>query len=81
MKIKKLVETFDNKKTSKRNTLSEMTIGYDEDTIKRMISQLEKEIEDYEQLIVDEPEDADYWKEMIARCQDEITELKSYKPL
>jgi hypothetical protein len=50
-----------------------MTIGYDEDTIKRMISQLEKEIEDYEQLIVDEPEDADYWKEMIAKCQDECS--------
>lgn len=81
MRIKKLVETFDNKKTSNKDTLSEMTIGYDENTIKRMISQLENEIEDYEQLIVDEPEDADYWKEMIAKCQDEITELKSYKPL
>ena len=58
-----------------------MTIAYSEDTIKRMISQLKKEIEDYKQLIIDEPEDKSYWEEEIKKCEDEISDLESYKPL
>lgn len=58
-----------------------MTIAYSEETIKRMISQLEKEIEDYKQLIIDEPEDKNYWEEEIKKCEEEIADLQSYKPL
>lgn len=66
----------------KINKLNEsMTIAYSEDTIKRMISQLEKEIEDYKQLIIDEPEDKAYWEEEIKKCEEEIADLQSYKPL
>lgn len=58
-----------------------MTIAYSEDTIERMISNLKKEIEDYKQLIIDEPEDKAYWEEEIKKCQDEIADLQSYEPL
>ena len=77
MKIKKLNESTE--KFSKK--LDEMTIGYDEKSIDNQIRILKNNIEDYEQLIVDEPEDKDYWQEMINKCQAEIDELKSYKPL
>ena len=58
-----------------------MTIAYSDGTIKRMIAQLKKEIEDYKQLIIDEPEDKVYWEEEIKKCEDEIADLESYEPL
>lgn len=58
-----------------------MTIGYDEDSIKEQIRILNKNIEDYKQLIIDEPEDKDYWEEQIKKCEEEISDLQSYKPL
>lgn len=64
-----------------KNNLTEMTIAYDENTIKRMISKLEKEIEDYKALMIEEPEDKDFWQEEMEKCQAEIDDLKSYKPL
>jgi hypothetical protein len=77
MWIKKLNESTE--KFSKK--LDEMTIGYDEKSIDNQIRILKNNIEDYEQLIVDEPEDKDYWQEMIDKCKAEIDDLKSYKPL
>lgn len=58
-----------------------MEIGYSDSTIQSMIQSLEKGIEDYKQLIIDEPEDKEYWEERIQVCQNEIDELKSYKPM
>jgi hypothetical protein len=63
------------------STNEAMTIAYDENTIKRMISKLEKEIEDYKALMIEEPEDKDFWQEEMKKCQAEIDELKSYEPL
>lgn len=58
-----------------------MTIGYDQASIDNQIKVLEKNIKDYEQLIIDEPEDKDYWQEMIDKCKEDIEDLKSYSPL
>lgn len=58
-----------------------MTIGYSDGTIKSMIKQLEKEIEDYKWLIINEPEDKEFWEAEIKKCQDEIEDLKSSKPI
>lgn len=59
----------------------DMIIGYDEGSIKEQIRILNKNIEDYKQLIIDEPEDKDYWEEQIKKCEEEIADLQSYKPL
>ena len=58
-----------------------MTIGYDQASIDNQIKVLEKNIKDYEQLIINEPEDKDYWQEMIDKCKADIEDLKSYAPL
>ena len=58
-----------------------MTIGYDQESIDNQIKVLEKNIKDYEQLIIDEPEDKDYWQEMIIKCMADIEDLKSYELL
>ena len=42
---------------------------------------IEKNIEDYKKLVIEEPDDKEYWQEQIKKCQDEINDLKSYKPL
>lgn len=72
---------FDKERFANAKVQEGMTIAYSEDTVKSMISQLEKEIEDYKQLIIDEPEDKAYWEEEIKKCEDEIADLKSYEPL
>lgn len=58
-----------------------MIIGYDEGSIKEQIRILNRNIEDYQQLIIDEPEDKDYWEEQIKKCEQEIADLNSYKPI
>ena len=57
------------------------SIAYGEETIDSMITQLNKNIEDYKILMADFPEDSDYWQEMIDKCQAEIDEYSSYEPL
>lgn len=79
---KECSKLFTDKILSFKTTQNEaMTIAYDENTIKRMISKLEKEIEDYKVLMIEEPEDKDFWQKEMEKCQAEIDELKSYKPL
>lgn len=58
-----------------------MTIAYDQKTIDNQIKVIEKNIEDYKKLVIEEPDDKEYWQEQIKKCQDEIADLKSYKPL
>lgn len=72
---------FDKDKYSDAKVQEAMVIGYDEGSIKEQIRILEKNIEDYKQLIIDEPEDKDYWEEQIKKCEEEIADLQSYKPL
>jgi len=72
---------FDKERFANAKVQEAMVIGYDEDSIKEQIRILNKNIEDYQQLIVDEPEDKDYWEEQIKKCEEEIADLQSYKPL
>lgn len=74
------VEEFD--ESEMEESLNEsMTIGYSETAIQSMIEILESNIEDYKQLIVDEPDYKDEWKKEIETCQKKIDEIKSYEPL
>jgi uncharacterized protein (UPF0305 family) len=68
------IEEFDEEEMSE--TLNEsMSVEYSEETIKSMIKILTSNMEDYKQLLDEYPEDADYWKEQIAKCQNEIDDL------
>ena len=58
-----------------------VTIAYDQNTIDNQIKVIEKNLEDYKKLVIEEPDDKEYWQEQIKKCQDDIDELKSYKPL
>lgn len=55
-----------------------MLIGYDKDTIKNMIERVRRNLEDYKSLLTEFPEDCEYWREMISKCELEIAELESY---
>lgn len=59
----------------------DMIIGYSETAIKSMIEILESNIEDYKQLIIDEPDYKDEWEKEIETCQKKLDEIKSYKPI
>ena len=72
---------FDKDRYANAKVQEAMVIGYDEGSIKEQIRILEKNIEDYKQLIIEEPEDKDYWEEQIKKCEEEIADLQSYKPL
>lgn len=72
---------FDKDRYANAKVQEAMIIGYDEGSIKEQIRILEKNIEDYKQLIIDEPEDKDYWEDQIKKCEEEISDLQSYKPL
>lgn len=58
-----------------------MTIAYDKSTITNMIDRIQRNLDDYKSLLSEFPDDAEYWKEMISKCQTEIDELRSYEPL
>lgn len=82
MKINKLNESRLLGAKARSNAMVEaMFIGYGESTIKSMIKQLQKSIEDYQQLIIDDPDEKDYWEEQIRECEKEIAELKASTPL
>ena len=55
-----------------------MTIAYDKATISNMIDRIKCNREDYKSLLTEYPEDSDYWKEMIRKCDLEIAELETY---
>lgn len=72
---------FDRDKYANAKIQESMTIAYDEDTIKNMINRIQRNLEDYKSLLTEFPEDREYWKEMIRKCELEIAELESYTPL
>lgn len=74
------IEEFDEEGVSEALNES-MSVEYSEETIKSMIKILTSNMEDYKQLLDEYPEDADYWKEQIAKCQAEIEDLKSHSPI
>lgn len=72
---------FDRERYANAKIQESMTIAYDKSTITNMIDRIQRNLEDYKSLLTEFPEDGEYWREMIHKCEIEIAELESYEPL